>query len=93
MAIADPLTDNELVSRAKAGEISAFEELTHRYEGRVYSVARRILRQDQDAEDVTQDAFLSALEHLGSFREEAAFSTWLLRIATFGALHPPPLAF
>jgi len=86
MAIADPLTDNELVSRAKAGEISAFEELAHRYEGRVYSVARRILRHDQDAEDVTQDAFLSALEHLGSFREEAAFSTWLLRIATFGAL-------
>lgn len=86
MAIADPLTDNELVSLAKAGEISAFEELTNRYEGRVYTVARRILRHDQDAEDVTQDAFLSALEHLGSFREEAAFSTWLLRIATFGAL-------
>jgi len=86
MAIADPLTDNELVSRAKAGEISAFEELANRYGGRVYSVARRILRHDQDAEDVTQDAFLSALEHLASFREEAAFSTWLLRIATFGAL-------
>jgi RNA polymerase sigma-70 factor (ECF subfamily) len=86
MAIADALTDNELVSRAKAGEISAFEELTNRYEGRVYSVARRILRHDQDAEDVTQDAFLSALEHLGSFREEAAFSTWLLRITTFAAL-------
>lgn len=86
MAIADPLTDSELVTQAKAGDLSAFEELTTRYEDRVYSVARRILRHEQDAEDVTQEAFLSALEHLADFREEATFSTWLLRIATFAAL-------
>jgi RNA polymerase sigma-70 factor, ECF subfamily len=86
MAMADSMTENELVTRAKAGDLSAFEELTTRHEAKVYSVAWRILRHDQDAEDVTQEAFLKALEHLGDFREEAAFSTWLLRIATFAAL-------
>ena len=86
MAMVEPITDSELVTRAKAGDLGAFEQLASRYEDRVYSVARRILRHDQDAEDVTQEAFLSAVEHLGSFREEATFSTWLLRITTFAAL-------
>jgi RNA polymerase sigma-70 factor (ECF subfamily) len=86
MTMVDQLTDSEMVARAKAGDLSAFEDLTNRYEARVYTLARRILRHDQDAEDVTQEAFLSALEHLAEFREEAAFSTWLFRIATFGAL-------
>jgi RNA polymerase sigma-70 factor (ECF subfamily) len=45
-----------------------------------------MLRQEQDAEDVTQQTFLSALEHLNGFRGEASFSTWLLRIATHAAL-------
>jgi RNA polymerase sigma-70 factor (ECF subfamily) len=44
------------------------------------------VRQEQDAEDVTQQTFLSALEHLGAFREEASFATWLFRIATHAAL-------
>jgi RNA polymerase sigma-70 factor (ECF subfamily) len=78
--------DAELVKSAKAGELSAFEILTNRYEQRVYSLALRMLRHQQDAEDVTQQAFLSALENLKSFREEASFSTWLLRIATHAAL-------
>jgi len=79
-------TDAELVSRAQAGELDAFESLTFRYERRVYSLAWRILRQDQDAEDVTQQTFLSALENLPGFRGDASFSTWLLRIATHAAL-------
>jgi RNA polymerase sigma-70 factor (ECF subfamily) len=78
--------DLELVRRAKAGELDAFEVLTMRYEQRVYSLALRLLRQEQDAEDVTQQTFLSALEHLAGFRGEASFSTWLLRIATHAAL-------
>ena len=57
-------SDAELVRRAKAGELDAFEALTNRYEQRVYSLALRMLRQEQDAEDVTQQTFLSALEHL-----------------------------
>lgn len=78
--------DGELVRRAKAGELDAFEALTNRYERRVFSLAMRMLRQEQDAEDVTQQAFLSALENLDGFRAEASFSTWLLRIATHAAL-------
>ncbi len=78
--------DAELVQRAKAGELDAFEALTTRYERRVYSLALRMLRHEQDAEDVTQQAFLSALENLKGFRGEASFSTWLLRIASHAAL-------
>lgn len=80
------ITDVELVSRAQAGELSAFEALTTRYEQRVFSLAMRMLRQEQDAEDVTQQTFLSALENLNGFRGEASFATWLFRIATHAAL-------
>lgn len=84
--IASEAGDAELVARAKAGELDAFEALTNRYEQRVYSLALRMLRQEQDAEDVTQQTFLSALENLGGFRGEAGFATWLLRIASHAAL-------
>jgi RNA polymerase sigma-70 factor (ECF subfamily) len=80
------LSDGDLVLRAQAGDLAGFEALIGRHEQRVYSLALRMLRQEQDAEDVTQQAFLSALEHLGGFRSEASFSTWLLRIATHAAL-------
>jgi RNA polymerase sigma-70 factor (ECF subfamily) len=80
------ILDSEFVERAKAGDLDAFEALTNRYEQRVYSLALRMLRQEQDAEDVTQQTFLSALENLAGFRGEASFSTWLLRIATHAAL-------
>lgn len=82
----DAIEDSELVRRAQAGELIAFEALTNRYEARVYSLARRILQQEQDAQDVTQQTFLSALENLAGFRGEASFSTWLFRIATHAAL-------
>jgi RNA polymerase sigma-70 factor, ECF subfamily len=86
LSIAAEITDAELVRRAQAGELAAFEALTHRYEERVYSLALRMLRHEQDAEDVTQQTFLSALEALAGFRGEASFSTWLLRIASHAAL-------
>jgi RNA polymerase sigma-70 factor, ECF subfamily len=79
-------SDVALVARAKAGELDAFEALTNRYEKRVYSLALRMLRHQQDAEDVTQQTFLSALENLDGFRGDASFATWLLRIATHAAL-------
>jgi RNA polymerase sigma-70 factor (ECF subfamily) len=81
-----PRSDDELVRAAKSGDLDAFEELTTRYERKVYSLALRILRHEHDAEDVTQQTFLSALENLGGFRGEARFATWLLRIATHAAL-------
>jgi RNA polymerase sigma-70 factor (ECF subfamily) len=88
--MAKPITtetaDPELVALAQTGDLDAFEALANRYERRVYSLALRMLRQEQDAEDATQQAFLSAMENLGRFRGDASFSTWLLRIATHAAL-------
>ncbi len=78
--------DLELVRLAKAGDLDAFEALTSRHEQRVYALAMRMLRQEHDAEDVTQQTFLSVLENLGGFRGEASFSTWVLRIASHAAL-------
>ena len=80
------LPDAELVRRAQEGELDAFEALANRYEQRVYSLALRMLRHEQDAEDVTQQTFLSAVENLGGFRGDASFATWVLRIATHAAL-------
>ena len=62
------------------------DTLVSRHERAVYSLARRIVGHDEDAQDVTQQTFLDAIEHLDTFREEARFSTWLLRIATYAAL-------
>jgi len=78
--------DAELVILAKSGDVDAFEALTNRYEQRVYGLAMRMLRQEHDAEDVTQQTFLSVLENLQGFRGEASFSTWVLRIASHAAL-------
>jgi RNA polymerase sigma-70 factor (ECF subfamily) len=78
--------DIELVRQAKAGDLAAFEELVSRHERQVYTVALRIVQNAHDAEDVAQTAFLSALEHLPGFREEASFATWLYRIVTHAAL-------
>ena len=78
--------DFHLVQIAKEGDLEAFEALTTRYERKIYSLALRLLRQQQDAEDVTQQTLLSALENLKGFRGDASVSTWLLRIATHAAL-------
>ena len=82
----DAPADETLVQRAQAGDLAAFEELVTRHEGRVYALAWRMLRNQHDAEDITQQTFLDALEHLDSFRGDARFGTWLLRIATYAAL-------
>lgn len=78
--------DAELVHRAKAGDLTAFETLAGRHERQIYSLVRRMLGQEEDAQDVTQQTFLSALDHLAGFRGEASFATWLHRIATHAAL-------
>lgn len=78
--------DAELVAKARSGELEAFEVLTGRYESRVYSLALRMLHHPQDAEDVTQQTFLNALEGLPNFRGDASFSTWIMRIAAHAAL-------
>jgi RNA polymerase sigma-70 factor, ECF subfamily len=80
------IPEEELVERARSGDLAAFEELTNRNERRVFSIALRILHHRQDAEDITQQTFLSALENLKGFRGEASFAGWLGRIATYAAL-------
>ena len=81
-----PENDLELLRRARDGQWEAFEALVTRYEPRVFGLAWRILQHRQDAEDATQQAFISVMEHLNRFREEAGVATWILRIATNHAL-------
>jgi len=79
-------SDLELFRRARDGQWEAFEELVSRFEPRVFGLVWRILQQQQDAEDATQQTFLSVMENLDKFREEASVATWILRIATNHAL-------
>lgn len=74
--------DRMLVDRFKDGDSSAFDEMVSRYWDRIYAVAHQLLRNHQDAEEVTQDAFIRAHRGLVNFRGESAFSTWLYQIAT-----------
>lgn len=78
--------DGELVRRAKAGEYPAFEALVSKYERPIYTLARRMVGNNEDAEDVVQETFSSVVEHLADFREEATFYTWVSRIASNHAL-------
>ena len=82
----DPPDDMELVALARNGQWDAFETLVSRFESRVFGLTRRILQQREDAEDATQQTFLSVMENLDRFRGEASFATWILRIATNHAL-------
>jgi RNA polymerase sigma-70 factor (ECF subfamily) len=70
-----------LVEKARQGDVEAFSTLIAKYERRVYRMARQITQNDEDAEDVLQDTFLKAYEHLKSFQGQSKFYTWLTRIA------------
>jgi len=78
--------DEELAARAAAGDEPAFEEIVARYQARAYRLAHRLAGSEGDAQDVLQDAFLSAYRSLRSFRGDSRFSTWLFRIVTNAAL-------
>lgn len=80
------LRDEEIVQRVLTGETELFEIIMRRYNQRLYRVARAVLRDDADAEDVMQDAYVRAYEHLYQFAGKAAFATWLTRIALHEAL-------
>jgi RNA polymerase sigma-70 factor, ECF subfamily len=83
---APPPTDGDLVALAASGDGAAFSELVQRNQNRVYGVALHILRDQAEAEEVVQETFLAALEKLPGFRGDAAFSTWLHRVAANAAL-------
>ncbi len=74
--------DKALVARFKAGDETAFEEMVSRYWDRIYAMVHKLLRNSQDAEEVTQDAFIRAHRGLENFRGDSSFSTWLYQIAT-----------
>jgi RNA polymerase sigma-70 factor (ECF subfamily) len=78
--------DVDFVRRAKSGDYPAFEALVSKYEQPMYTLARRIVGSPEDAEDVVQDAFSSVVQHLGEFRGDSSFHTWLSRITTNQAL-------
>jgi RNA polymerase sigma-70 factor, ECF subfamily len=75
------LTDEQVVTRVIGGQTALFEILMRRYNERVYRVARAIVRDDQEAEDVMQQAYVNAYAHLRQFTGKARFSTWLTKIA------------
>jgi RNA polymerase sigma-70 factor, ECF subfamily len=80
------LSDEEVVERVLAGDLSLFEILMRRYNQRLFRVARGIVADDAEAEDVMQEAYVRAFRQLASFRGEARFATWLTRIACHEAL-------
>jgi RNA polymerase sigma-70 factor (ECF subfamily) len=80
------VSDAELVARARQGDTAAFGELVDRHRAAVYRAAHAALGSASEAEDVAQEAFLAAYRKMDSYRGEASFKTWLLRIAWRQAL-------
>ncbi len=73
--------DEALVEQARAGDLAAFGRLASRYQDRIINTCWRLCGQQQDAEDLTQETFLHALEAIGTFQARSRFYTWLYRIA------------
>jgi RNA polymerase sigma-70 factor (ECF subfamily) len=85
--IAGPIDDElQLVTAARGGDISAFESLVNRYERKIFRLGMNITGNREDAEDVMQEAFLKAYQHLPEFEGNSRFYTWLVRIAVNQAL-------
>jgi|SRR5215469_2407216 len=80
------LTDEQVIDRVRAGETALYEVIMRRYNQRLYRVARAILHNDSEADDVIQDAYVRAYTHLNQFAARSPFSTWLTRIAVNEAL-------
>jgi RNA polymerase sigma factor (sigma-70 family) len=78
---APPVDDRILVSRAQAGDYSAFDILIQRYQERVYATVYHMTSNHEDANDLTQEAFIKAHKALGSFKGDSSFFTWVYRIA------------
>jgi RNA polymerase sigma-70 factor (ECF subfamily) len=78
---ADSFTDLELAAQSAAGDVAAFEQLYERHRRRVYSLCLRMVGDVTEAEDITQEVFLQVFRKIGTFRGEAALTTWLHRLA------------
>jgi RNA polymerase sigma-70 factor (ECF subfamily) len=72
--------DLDLVHASKNGDVTAFEQLVKRYDRKLLRIAQNVTHNREDSQDAVQEAFLKAFQHLGEFREDSQFSTWLIRI-------------
>ena len=84
-ALADP-PDEVLVARARNKDVAAFEELLGRYEDKLYRLAMRFVRNENDAQEILQDVFLSAWRNLPGFEGRAQFGSWMYRVPVNAAL-------
>lgn len=75
------MDESALVTRARNGDDEAFAELLNRYDRKILRLAKNITNNDEDAEDVLQETFLKAYTHLGDFKGDSRFYTWIVRIA------------
>jgi RNA polymerase sigma-70 factor (ECF subfamily) len=80
------LADEDVVERVRAGEIALYELLMRRYNQRLHRVIRSVVSTDTEAEDVVQDAWVRAYEHLEQFAGRSSFATWVTKIAYYEAL-------
>ena len=78
---APPVDDRILVQKAQAGDYSSFDTLVQRYQERVYATVYHMTSNHEDANDLTQEAFIKAYKALGSFKGDSSFFTWVYRIA------------
>jgi RNA polymerase sigma-70 factor, ECF subfamily len=74
-------TDTEIIANVRAGDTAGFEELVTRYQPKIFGVVRRYARRESDVQDVVQDIFVKVFQKLDSFRADAPFEHWLMRIA------------
>lgn len=74
--------DAALIARCKGHDLTAFDEIVERYQHKIYRYVKGLVGNETDAEDITQEVFLKALNSLHGFREESSLQTWLFRIAT-----------
>src|SRR5947207_7175997 len=75
------IDESALVAQSRAGGATAFNELVRRYEGKIFRLAQHITQNREDAEDVLQETFMKAYEHLDQFKGDSKFYTWIVRIA------------
>ena len=80
------MEEQELILACQAGDEAAFEALIHLHEKKIYALCRRMCRDEDDALEAAQDTFLAVWRGIGTFRADAAFSTWLYRLATNACL-------
>jgi len=80
------IDESALVTQAREGDTSAFGELVRRYEGKIFRLAQHVTQNREDAEDVLQETFMKAYEHLEQFKGDSKFYTWIVRIAVNQAL-------